>query len=76
MTILTNYQLLTNQKRIFNPKNKKDIELFKSFLADSKWGGPCPFILQEPYLTIPEMLKDKYIRNQFNIPEPTAEIFK
>lgn len=76
MTILTNYQLLHNQKRIFNPKNKKDIELFKSFLADNKWGGPCPFILQEPYLTIPEMLKDKYIRSQFNIPEPIAEILK
>jgi len=76
MTILTNYQLLHNQKRTFDPKNKKDVELFKSFLANNKWSGPCPFILQEPYLTIPEMLKDKYIRGQFNIPDPTLEIFK
>ncbi len=76
MTVLTNYQLLNNQKRTFDPKNKKDIELFKFFLANDKWGEPCPFILQEPYLTIPEMLKDKYIRSQFNIPEPIAEILK
>ena len=76
MTVLTNYQLLTNQKRTFDPKNKKDIELFKTFLSNNKWGGPCPFILQEPYLTIPEMLKDKYLRSQFGIPEPIAEILK
>ena len=76
MTVLTNYQLMQNQKRTFDPKNKQDLKLFKLFLADSKWGGPCPFILQEPYLTIPEMLKDKYVRSQFNIPEPLAELLR
>jgi len=76
MTVLTNYQLLHNQKRTFDPKNKKDVELFKAFLSNSKWGGPCPFILEEPHLVIPEMLKEKYIRSQFNISEPTPEILK
>ena len=76
MTILTNYQLVQNQKRIFDPKNKKDLEIFKSFFTHNKWGGPCPFMLEEPYTIIPDMLKDKYIRSQFNIPEPMPEILK
>lgn len=76
MTILKNYQLIQNQKRKFDPKNEKDVQLFKSFLTDNKWNGPCPFILEEPHTIIPEMLKDKYLRSQFNIPEPIAEILK
>lgn len=70
MSVLSQHQLLNNQKRIFDPKNKKDIELFKIFLSQNKWSGPCPFILEEPYLNIPDMLKDRYIRSQLNIPQP------
>ena len=76
MSFLVQHQLLSNQKRLFDPKNKKDIELFKMFLTENKWKGPCPFLLEEPHTVIPEMLKDKYIRSQFNIPEPTLEILK
>jgi hypothetical protein len=76
MTILTNYQLMQNQKRKFDPKSEKDVKIFKSFLATNKWGSPCPFILEEPHTIIPEMLKDKYLRSQFGIPEPMAEILK
>lgn len=76
MTVLTNYQLIHNQKRSFDPKNKKDIEAFRTFMADNKWGGPCPFILEEPYLTIPDMLKDRYIRHQLNVSQPIAEMLK
>ena len=74
--ILNNYQLTNNQKRKFDPKNKKDIELFKRFMAENKWGEPCPFLLEEPYLNIPHMMKEKYIRSQFNIPEPVMEMYK
>jgi hypothetical protein len=76
MSFLVQHQLLNNQKRKFDPKNKKDIELFKMFLTENKWNGPCPFLLEEPHTVIPEMLKDKYIRSQFNIPETTGEILK
>jgi len=76
MTILTNYQLMQNQKRKFDPKSEKDIKIFKLFLATNKWGSPCPFILEEPHTIIPEMLKDKYLRSQFGISEPIAEILK
>jgi hypothetical protein len=76
MSVLNNYQILNNQKRKFDAKNKKDVEIFRTFLAENKWGGPCPFVLEEPYLTIPDMLKDKYIRSQLNIPEPVLEMLK
>ena len=65
-----------NQKRKFDPKSEKDVKIFKSFLATNKWGIPCPFILEEPHTMIPEMLKDKYLRSQFGIPEPTLEILR
>jgi hypothetical protein len=76
MSFLIQHQLLNNQKRKFDPKSKKDIELFKMFLSENKWNEPCPFLLEEPHTVIPEMLKEKYIRSQFNISEPIAEILK
>ena len=76
MSFLIQHQLLNNQKRRFDPKNKKDIELFRMFLSENRWKEPCPFLLEEPHTVIPEMLKDKYIRSQFNIPEPIGEILR
>lgn len=76
MTILTNYQLMQNQKRKFDPKSEKDVKIFKLFLANNKWSEPCPFILEEPHTIIPEMLKDKYLRSVFGIPEPVLEILR
>ena len=67
MSKLTEHQLLTNIKRTFNPKNKSDIVLLKRFLSESKWGKPCPFLLEDPYLTIPDMMKDKYVKYQLGI---------
>jgi hypothetical protein len=76
MSFLIQHQLLNNQKRRFDPKNKKDVELFRMFLSEHRWKEPCPFLLEEPHTVIPEMLKDKYIRSQFSIPEPVAEILR
>jgi hypothetical protein len=67
MSYLTQHQLITNQKRKFSVKNKEDISLFKRFVRIGSWGKPCPFILEEPYLTIPDMIKDKYIKYQLGI---------
>lgn len=67
MSILLEHQLLTNQKRIFNPKDKVDIALLKRFIRLTSWGMPCPFLLEHPYLDIPAMMKDKYIKYQFGI---------
>lgn len=67
MSILVQHQLVTNQKRIFNPKIKTDIDLLKRFIRLNSWGGTCPFLLEEPYLDIPAMMKDKYIKYQLGI---------
>jgi hypothetical protein len=67
MSSLKQYQAVTNQKFFFDPKNKSHITLFKRFLNESRWGGPCPFLLEEPWLSIPDMLKDKYVKSQLSI---------
>ena len=67
MSFLTQHQLLMNCKRPFDPKNKSDITLLKKFLQEDRWGNPCPFLLEEPYLTIPDMMINKYIKFQLGI---------
>jgi hypothetical protein len=67
MSKLIELQTLRNPKYLFNPKNKEHISLLKQFLSEYKWGNPCPFLLEEPYLTIPDMMKDKYIKYQLGI---------
>ena len=67
MSFLIQQQSLNNPKFLFDPKNDYHITLFKYFLKEKRWGVPCPFLLEEPYLTIPDMLKDKYIKSQLEI---------
>lgn len=68
MSKLIELQTLGNPKYLFDPKDKAHLKLFKSFLSENKWGKPCPFLLEEPYLTIPDMMKDKFIRNELELP--------
>lgn len=52
------------RKRLFNPKNKKDVAEYKDFLRTGGWGkGGCPFVLVFPYMTVPHMIQDKIIHN-------------
>jgi hypothetical protein len=60
-------QQFLSRKECFNPKNKKHLEYYKSFLKDSSWNNGCPFFLEWPYATIPDMIKDKIVRNMFNV---------
>ena len=53
--------LLQKPKVLFNPSNKKHIAVYKNFLATGSWGNSCPFILQFPYLKVPDMIKDKLV---------------
>ena len=49
-------------KRFFNVNNKKDVEMYRYFLKNYSWGTDgCPFTLEYPYLTIPDMIKDKLV---------------
>jgi len=55
--------LQSSNKRKFDINSKEDIELFKYFLVNRDWRitGTCPFELEFPYLSIPDMIKDKLI---------------
>jgi len=53
--------LLLKPKVLFNASNKKHIALYKNYLATNSWGEGCPFILQFPHLTVPDMIKDQLI---------------
>lgn len=59
---------LTYPKEVFDPNNKKHSEIFKKFLQNYAWGSNgCPFILEEPYLSIPDMIKDKLVRHYLKV---------
>ncbi len=56
------------QRRQFNPADKKDINEFRYFMANYTWPQKqCPFYLEWPYLTIPDMIKDKFIKYTLGI---------
>ena len=51
----------------FDPSNKKHVEVYRLFLVDHRWDGGCPFELEWPYLSIPDMIKDKVIHHFLKI---------
>ena len=53
-----------SKKRKFDINSKADVEIYKHFLIHNDWKivGICPFELEYPYLSIPDMIKDKLIR--------------
>ncbi len=60
---LYEWQQKINNKRQFDPLNKRDKAEFTFFLRNDRWQSTvCPFILEWPYLTIPDMIKDKLTR--------------
>lgn len=61
-------EMANGTKRKFDVNNKKDIEMYKSFLTTRRWGGTgCPFVLEFPHLTIPDMIKDKMMNKYMKI---------
>jgi hypothetical protein len=59
---------IIKQKIFFNPSDKKHINAYKVFLREHRWGnGGCPFILEFPYLTIPDMIKDKMVHKLLGV---------
>ena len=50
-------------RRKFDPTKQQDIQDYKYFLDNNHWKNGCPFWLEWPYLTIPDMIKDSIVRN-------------
>ena len=55
-------QSILLKREVFDAKNPKHIEEVRFFMKNNKWNGICPFFLEWPYLTIPDMIKDKIVR--------------
>jgi hypothetical protein len=58
---------LLGKKTNFDPNNKEHLQKFKNFLHNRKWGDCCPFFIEWPYNSIPDMIKDKIIKNMFEV---------
>jgi hypothetical protein len=59
----------TTTRRIFNVSKKADVDVFRNFMLNSGWGaGGCPFELEYPYLSVPDMIKDKLLRKALKLP--------
>ena len=60
--------LNTKQKRVFSVKSKEDMRIAKNFFQTWSWGGSgCPFVLEQPFMCIPDMMKEKIINGMFKI---------
>jgi hypothetical protein len=61
-------ETLVRRRRFFDPMKKKDIESARYFVEKHSWGADgCPFILEYPYITIPDMIRDKLIHKSLGI---------
>ena len=59
---------IVRQKRNFNEHSKKDIQCATEFFREHSWGKDgCPFVLEYPYLTVPDMIKDKILYKTLGI---------
>jgi hypothetical protein len=54
-------------RQSFDTENKEHISWFKYFMENGKWQNGCPFYLEFPYLTIPDMIKDKLIKKYIDM---------
>ena len=62
------------QKRMFNEYNKKDLLVVKYFFENYSWGPDCcPFVLEAPYVSIPDMIKDKLVFKTLKIEREVYE---
>lgn len=55
------------RRTMFNPKDKTHIKEYKFFVENHKWRDICPFWLEWPYLTVPDMIKDKMIKHILDV---------
>ena len=43
----------------FDPQNPNHVQEYAYFLTIGRWKGSCPFILEEPFLSVPHMIERK-----------------
>lgn len=71
-------QILTAQlpnRRNFDVTSSKDVAAFRLFLTNNRWSdsGTCPFNIEYPHVSIPDMIKDKLIHHYLKVPYDNIE---
>lgn len=52
----------------FDLRNRDHVQSFKHYLEQKKWGASgCPFELEYPWTSIPDMIKDKLVRHYLKV---------
>lgn len=55
-------------KREFNPELHQDRELYREFLITGGWQQACPFLVELPYLNVPDTINNKLVRYYLRVP--------
>ena len=64
MNVLAKVQ---RQRIRFLATDKDHLQEFRNFVINGKWEKGCPFELEWPYLSIPDMIKDRIINHYLEI---------
>lgn len=55
-------------RRLFDVSSRKDLDAFAHYLKTDSWGHEgCPFLVEEPWHSIPDMIKDKIVRKHLKL---------
>lgn len=47
------------EKILFDIHNKDHVTVYHNYLKNQKWDGSCPFLLEEPFKSVPHMIERK-----------------
>ena len=53
---------VTYIKENFDPNNLDHVKHYKYFLVNNRWNVSCPFRVEWPFVTVPELIKDRLIK--------------
>lgn len=57
-------------RRFFDINDKNDVQCFKKYYTSGAWGPTgCPFEVEEPWVSIPDMIKHKLLCQHLKIKE-------
>lgn len=60
--------IASKQRKQFNVNDQADCSAFAKFLKNGTWGKEgCPFEIEDPWLSIPDMIKDKIARKHLGV---------
>lgn len=54
--------LVPAPKRYFNPENEQDLMEFHYYVLEGTWRDTCPFMIEWPRVSIPDMIGEKILR--------------